>query len=87
LTSLISTAPKTEKAIWNNTEITTFIDYLIAHKSEGGDGASFKSSTLIAALPVLVPLWTAGPIKTVTMCKGKWQTVNGNFIPYILNDD
>jgi hypothetical protein len=83
----MSTAPKTEKAIWNNTEITVFINYLIAHKYEAGDGASFKLSTFIAALPVLAPLQTVGPIKTVKMCKGKWQTVSSNFIPHILNDD
>jgi hypothetical protein len=83
----MSTTPKTEKAIWNNTEITAFINYLVAHKSEAGDGASFKSSTFIAALPVLAPLWTAGPVKTVKICKGKWQMVSSNFIPHILNDD
>jgi hypothetical protein len=83
----MSTAPKTEKAIWTNTEITAFIDYLIAHKSKAGDGASFKSSTFICALPVLAPLRTTGPVKTVKMCKGKWQMVSSNFIPYILNDD
>jgi hypothetical protein len=82
----MSTAPKTEKAIWNNTKMTAFIDYLIAHKSEPGDRASFKSSTFIGALPVLAPLWTAG-LKTVKMCRGKWQMVSSNFIPHILNDD
>jgi hypothetical protein len=83
----MSTAPNTKKAIWNHTEITAFIDYLVAHKSEAGDGASFKSSTFIGALPVLAPLRTAGPVKTVKMCKGKWQMVTSNFIPHILNDD
>jgi hypothetical protein len=83
----MSTAPKTEKAIWNNTEITAFMDYLVAHKSEAGGGASFKLSTFIGALPVLAPLWTAGPVKTVKMCKGKWQMVSSNVILHILNDD
>jgi hypothetical protein len=46
-----------------------------------------QKSNRLAALPVLVPLWTAGPVKTVKICKGKWQMVNSNFIPHILNDD
>jgi hypothetical protein len=42
--------------------MTTFIDYLAAHKLEAGDGASFKTSTFTGALPVLAPLQNAGPM-------------------------
>jgi hypothetical protein len=72
-TSLISTATKPEKAVWNNAKTMAFIDYLAAHKSGVGDGANFKMSTFSGALTVLGPLRTAGPEKTFKMCKGKWQ--------------
>jgi hypothetical protein len=76
-TSLMSAVTKPEKAIWNNAKTTAFINYIAVHKLEAGDRANFKTSIFgCSALTVLGPLQTAGPEKTVKMCKEKWQSVS-----------
>ena len=77
--STVSTT-KAEKAIWNEAETTALIDHLVAHKAEAGDGRNFKNATYNSVLPTLLPLTTAGPMKTAKMCKTKWATVSGYLV-------
>jgi hypothetical protein len=47
--------------------------YLLEHKSEMGDGGSYKMGTFNAAANRIARHHTLGPVKTGKMCEGKWQ--------------
>jgi hypothetical protein len=64
-TTLPATTSKAPRDNWNDAEITALIDYLIEHIAEVGDGGNFKKAT-----------FTAGPPKTASMCKSKYQSVS-----------
>ena len=63
------------KAQWNEQEVTALLEYLNGHKSEAGDGGSFKMSTFNVAAVHIQQHLTQGPVKTGKMCKTKWNMV------------
>ena len=72
-------------------EMTQLIQYLHEHRSEGGDGGSFKSPTLNAVawhLTALHTLDASGDTKTAKQVKNKWDSVstpnNSNLLLLIL---
>jgi hypothetical protein len=67
---------KPERADWNANETAALVDYLYEHKSEAGDGGSFKNQTFNAAVQAISGFRTAGPPKTAKMCKTKWAAVS-----------
>jgi hypothetical protein len=66
-------APKAQ-AVWNDEETTQLVAFLYDHQSEG-EGGNFKQPTYNAAALHIAGNLTAGPVKTGTMCKTKWNGV------------
>ena len=64
-----------EKAHWTDEEINAFLDYLIEHQAEAGEGMSFKTATFTGAAALLAPMKVQGADKTAETCKRKWNTV------------
>lgn len=56
-------------------ETDALVDYLYEHKSEAGDGGSFKTTTFTGAATSIAHLLTQGPAKTAAMCKNKYDSV------------
>ncbi|KAJ3735133.1 hypothetical protein DFJ43DRAFT_1151769 [Lentinula guzmanii] len=52
--------PKEEKASWTHGDLKHFLDFLADHRSEMGEGYSFKGKTFQAAADHLAPLTTVG---------------------------
>ena len=61
---------------WNDVEMTRLVEYLWEHRSEAGDGGSFKATTWNAAATYLAPYQTAGPVKSGKQVKGKYMGVS-----------
>ena len=58
--------PKSEKANWNKAELAAMMDYLYNHRSEAGDGGSFKPVTFNAvALHIEFNAWVSQNSKYV----------------------
>ena len=72
----MTTPMQQEKVDWNEAETTAFIEYLWEHRSEGGDGGSFKNVTMRAAAEHIADKYTAGSIELLKHCKTKWATVS-----------
>lgn len=47
-------------AYWTADEELAFVDFLVAHKAEAGDGANFKAATFQKAAQHLAPLLERG---------------------------
>jgi hypothetical protein len=60
---------------WSSADEIAFIDFLIAHKAEAGDGLNFKPSVWTAAAEHMRPLTTKGGPKQADKCKAKWGRV------------
>jgi hypothetical protein len=60
---------------WTIEDENAFVDYLIAHKAEGGIGMNFKPSVWTAAAH-MQPLMTKGGQKSAEKCKAKWSRVH-----------
>jgi len=60
--------------VWTHAEETAFIQFLVDHKSEGGDGGSFKGPTYQKALEHMRPLRERGPPKDVKSLQNKWTS-------------
>ena len=58
------------------------IDFLIAHKSEAGDGLNFKASVWTAATAHMQPVTTKGGPKHADKCKAKWGRVHTKKFDY-----
>jgi hypothetical protein len=52
-----------EKARWNEIETTKLVEYLWAHRAEGGDGGTFKATTFHAAAQYIAEFRTSGAVK------------------------
>jgi hypothetical protein len=65
-----------DTARWNVDETNQFVQYLVDHKSEGGDGGNFKSTTLRAAADHIAAYRTAGVVKEVKHMQIKWTAVS-----------
>jgi hypothetical protein len=73
---LMATSAPPEKANWNEAETATLVEYLWEHRSEAGDGGTFKDVTMRAAAEHIADKHTAGPIKLLKHCKTKWTGVS-----------
>jgi hypothetical protein len=61
---------------WTEVDESALVDFLIAHKAEGGDGMNFKPSVWSAAAEHMRPLTTKGGPKNARKCKAKWHRVH-----------
>ena len=77
-TLIMSGVKEPQKVVWSTEETDTFIDYLVAHHSEAGNGGNFKTATFTAAAQDISPLLKFGPPKTEKMCKTKWVSMSGS---------
>ncbi|KIM72681.1 hypothetical protein PILCRDRAFT_15911 [Piloderma croceum F 1598] len=59
----MATSGQQEKANWNDPETAAFIEYLWEHRSEGGNGGTFKDVTMRAAAEHIADKHDLGPIK------------------------
>jgi len=76
-TVAMAAAPTTRgpTAQWNDEETKALVAYLLAHKSEMGDGGTYKMGTFNAAANAIATHHNLGPEKTGKMCKTKWRAV------------
>ena len=66
---------KSDRAVWNDEETDTLLDYLIAHQGEAGDGHNFKLATFEKAAAAIAPFYKSGAKKNGKHCKTKWTSV------------
>jgi hypothetical protein len=64
------------KADWTPEDIEAFIDFLIEHKAEAGDGANFKPSVWSGSASEMAKHTTKGAQKSAAACKSKWAEVH-----------
>src|SRR5882762_7510453 len=75
-TVAMAAAPTTgPTAQWNDEETKALVAYLLAHKSEMGDGGTYKMGTFNATANAIAIHHTLGPEKTGKRCKTKWRAV------------
>jgi hypothetical protein len=67
---------KEPRVSWNEEETTQFLQYLLDHRAEGGDGGSFKAPTFNAAARHIASYRTSGPVKVGRNMKTKWNGVS-----------
>jgi len=65
-----------EIARWNEEETQQFIQFLVDHKSEGGNIGRFKNKTMTAAAEHIAPYRDMGVVKEAKHLHTKWNTVN-----------
>ena len=53
--------------------MVALVECLWEHKSEEGDGDSFKDVTMRAAAEYIADKHTTGPIRVLKYCKTKWS--------------
>ena len=70
-----SDAPGSTCAHWDTASKAALITFLLEHKSEAGDGMSFKAPTFNKAAIHLIPFTLKGGAKNVASCKNKWAWV------------
>ena len=75
LQDLISHVEMAPTAHWTPKEELAFINFLVEHKSEAGDGRNFKVATFQKAEAHLAPLLERGAIKTQKSCRNKYSAV------------
>lgn len=78
--SLLMASSQQEKASWNDEETLALVDYLCEHRSESGDGGTFKDSMFNAVAEHIAPHLTSGPAKTAKHCKTKYNSVSKKII-------
>lgn len=67
--------PKGESAQWTYSDTKNFLEFLASHRSEMGEGFSFKSRTFNAAAEHMSQFTTVGGAKDAAACRSKWQEV------------
>ena len=72
-----------ETARQNDKETQQFIQFLVDHKSEGGDNGTFKNKTMMAAAQHIAPYCTMGIVKEAKQMHTKWTTVSAH---HLFND-
>ena len=70
-----SDAPGSTRTRWDTVSEAALITFLLEHKSEAGDGMSFKAPTFEKAAIHLIPFTLKGGAKNVASCKNKWARV------------
>ena len=78
---------KGPNAHWSLHDETTLLDYLWDHRSEAGEGMSFKAPTLAGAAVKLQGATAKGGPKTAGSCKNKWGKVRDLIILDIFHSD
>lgn len=68
-------AQPSQKASWNDEEVTALIAHLYEHRSETEGAGNFKDPAWNSAATHIASLLTRGPPKTSKMCQSKWVTV------------
>ena len=69
-------AERGPRAHWADQDVRELVDFLLQHRAESGDGASFKKSTWQAAAQALGKKPPAkGVVKTAGACQSKWTKV------------
>jgi hypothetical protein len=70
--SLSSHTPREAKVNWSDNETMTLVEYFWEHRSEAGDGGSFKPQTFHAAVQHIASKYTSATPKTLKQVTGKW---------------
>ena len=73
MSAIVNATGKPDTARWNEAEETAFLDFLIEHKAEAGDGGIPKAATFNAAAVAIAPLRIGGAPKTGKMCRTKFN--------------
>ena len=76
LTTIMAMPTGQEKASWNDEEIKHFLQYLVDHRSEGGEGGNFKAPTFNKAAKHIASYRKAGLVKEGKHLKTKWNAVS-----------
>ncbi|KAF8592460.1 hypothetical protein K439DRAFT_1610262 [Ramaria rubella] len=66
-------------AQWPLADVQAFIDFLIDHKAEVGDGMSFKGSLWMRATAFMANHTSEGGVKTPSACRTKWARLKEAF--------
>jgi len=66
---------KGPNAHWSLADENVLLDYLWEHRSEAGEGVSFRAPTLAGAAAKLKETTMKGGLKTGGSCKNKWGKV------------
>ena len=68
---------KPKHAQWSDEDVRALLDFLLEHRAQAGDTASFKNSVWQAAAEALgkAPPSKGGP-KTANSCQSKWTKVS-----------
>ncbi|KAF8155441.1 hypothetical protein B0H34DRAFT_798629 [Crassisporium funariophilum] len=59
-------------AVWTSAKETAYVDFLVDHVAEAGNGGNFKMAMFQRAVSHLAPLIERGAVKTVKTCQNKW---------------
>ena len=78
----INTESKVLAVHWSEEDESAFVDFLIIHKAEAGDGLNFKPSVWAAAAQHMWPFTMKGGSKDASQCKAKWGRVCHNYFGY-----
>ena len=60
---------------WTEADELTFINFLLDHKAEVGDGGGFKANIWNVVVVEMLKHTTKGGIKIATKCKAKYVVV------------
>ena len=75
-TTIMALPTDKERAMWNETETKEFLQYLLDHRSEGGDGGNFQTATLNATMRHIASHQMTGPVKVEKHGRMKWDGVS-----------
>jgi hypothetical protein len=67
--------PTSERCHWTDADELAFINFLLEHKAEAGDGGSFKANIWNAAAAEMLKHTTKGGPKVAGKCKAKYVSV------------
>lgn len=70
-------------AQWTRKEEAAFVDFLVAHRAEAGDGCNFKAATFQRAAQSIAPLLQRGGPKTAKSCGNKYCAVRLMYLYFI----
>jgi hypothetical protein len=73
---LVATTDERSTVSWNDAEVTAFLDYLLANKSQMGESGSFPQAVYNSAATEIAKHRASGPPKSGKSCKSKWSTVS-----------
>ena len=69
-------AANVERARWNREEMQRFLQFLVDHKSEGGDNWTLKNKTMRAAAEHIGAYRNMGVVKEAKHLHTKWTSVS-----------